>query len=152
MRRDFLVLKSRRIYSLENLNENFIKFQLLDSIIYFWYLPMFSIVDRFICFWKVKNRAALNRVRRVSASSPILVYMQSPTWLEKYQISTLKVDFKNSNSNCIYSELIGSIYEIGSLKWNAIMLIFVLNYNLHMQINLAMYFIRAMISLCRHFL
>ena len=31
MRRDFLVLKSRRIYSLENLDENFIKFQLLDS-------------------------------------------------------------------------------------------------------------------------
>ena len=37
-------------------------------VVYFSYLPKFSTVDRFICFWKMKNCAALlNRVRCVSA-------------------------------------------------------------------------------------
>jgi hypothetical protein len=38
------------------------------GLVYFSYLPKFSIVDRFVSFWKMKNRATLpNRIRCVSA-------------------------------------------------------------------------------------
>ena len=48
-------------------------------VVYFSYLPKFSIVDRFICFWKMKNRAALpNLVRCVSAFRPVL-YVKFPS-------------------------------------------------------------------------
>ena len=66
---DFLVLKSQQICSLQSFIEKFITFhdQLLESYI-FISTTKFSIVDRFICFRKMKNRAALpNRVRCWSA-------------------------------------------------------------------------------------